>query len=122
MTFDSGPRGYAMAQFKPTRALLNVNFEGYKLSEEPLRSIARALPAAVGTARLRSDQLSFQHVRAFSLHNHLVADPFDDARAYWYGEDDKIYSARFQVCEMMQFRISYRCTNLVCFIKEAHSG
>ena len=86
-----------MSQFKPTRALLNVNFEGYKLSEEPLRSVARALPAAVGTARLRSDQFSFQHVRAFSLHNHLVADPFDEARVYWYGEDEKIYSARFEV-------------------------
>lgn len=86
-----------MSQFKPTRALLNVNFEGYKLSEQPLRSVARELPAPVATARLRSDQFSFQHVRAFSLHNHLAADPFDETRVYWYGEDDKIYAAQFEV-------------------------
>lgn len=96
-----------MSQFKPTRALLNVNFEGYRLSERPLRSLARALPAAVGTARLRSDQFSYQHVRALSLHNHLATDPFDEARVYWYGEDDKIYSARFEVCDFMQLLVLY---------------
>ena len=86
----------AMA-FKPTGEFLNANFEGYKLAEDRLPSFSKVLSVGVNVAKLRDEQFSYQHVRAFSLHNHLVMDPGDDSSVYWYAEDCTIQQARFEL-------------------------
>ena len=76
----------------PNRDLLNVNFEGYKLSESSLAVSRRKLPCAVSTVTLK-DQFSYQHVRAHTLHNHLHFDPKNPASAYWCSKDGSILKA-----------------------------
>ena len=76
----------------PNRDLLNVNFEGYKLSETPLSVLRRRLPCPVSTATLK-DEFSYQHVRAHSLHNHLHFDPLVPASVYWYAKDGSVVKA-----------------------------
>ncbi len=83
--------------FKPNREKLNANFEGYKLSNDPLPCVSEPLPCNVNVARLKEEQFSYQHVRSFSLHNHLVLDPWDQNSAYWYAEDRTIQKAKFEV-------------------------
>ncbi len=87
--------------FKPDREKLNAKFEGYKLSKDPLSCVSKPLPCGVKVARLKEEQFSFQHVRSFTLHNHLVLDPWDQTSAYWYADDRSILRATFEVrlCE-----------------------
>lgn len=74
---------------KPNRELLNVNFEGYKLSESPLAVVQRELPYAVSTVTLK-DEFSYQHVRAHTLHNHLHFDPHSPTSVYWCSKDGSV--------------------------------
>ena len=82
----------------PDRDKLNANFDGYKLSETSIPCVSRALTSRVNVTRLKEDQFSFQHVRSFSLHNHLVLDPWDQSSVYWYAEDCTIQQAKLEVC------------------------
>ena len=75
--------------FKPNRDLLNVNFEGYKLSESPLGVVHRELPSVVSTVTLK-DEFSYQHVRAHTLHNHLHFDPHSPTSVYWCSKDGSV--------------------------------
>ena len=88
--------------FKPTRELLNANFEGYKLAEDALPSFNKDLSVSINVAKLKDEQFSYQHMRAFSLHNHLVMDPEDDSSVYWYAEDCTIQHARFELKVRLQ--------------------
>ena len=89
-------QGKVMA-FKPNRELLNANFEGYKLAEDALPSFSKDLAVGVSVAKLKDEQFSYQHVRACSLHNHLVMDPEEDSSVYWYADDCTIQHARFEL-------------------------
>jgi len=73
--------------FKPNRRLLNVHFEGYKLSAAPATSSQIKLPAGVFQAKLKDGDFSFHHVKAFTLHNHLIADPYNESGVYWCSKD-----------------------------------
>lgn len=82
----------ARGGFKPNRDLLNVNFQGYKLSERQLEVAGQTeLPCPVAVARLREDEFSYQYTRAHALHNHLHFDPSGGASSsssvYWCGKD-----------------------------------
>ena len=83
--------------FSPNRELLNVNFEGYKLSESLLSHVSKELTEEVRVAKLKEEDYSYQHMRAFSLHNHLAVDPYDDASVYWYTSDGKIQQGTYNV-------------------------
>ena len=83
--------------FKPDENLLNVNFEGYKLSKDALSCVSRSFSPGVRVARLKDEDFSFQHMRAFSLHNHLAVDPWDDTSVYWYAGDCTIQRAKYEV-------------------------
>ena len=76
--------------FKPDRNLLNVNFEGYKLSESLLSHVSSELPEEVRVAKLKEEDYSYQHMRTYSLHNHLAVDPYNDSSVYWYTVDGRI--------------------------------
>ena len=88
----SGEVPYAGA-FKPNRELLNVNFHGYKLSENPLSHIQENLPCPTSRVHLRGDDFSYQHVRAYTLHNHLHFDPSSPSSVYWAASDGSIRKA-----------------------------
>ena len=79
-----------MAAFIPKRELLNVHFEGYKLSGNTLTKIRIKLPDPVKVAKLEEDEFSYQHVRAHTLHNHLQCDPLDLYSVYWCDNEGSV--------------------------------
>ena len=83
--------------FKPNRDLLNVNFEGYTLSPSPVTCLKYELKESVHVAQLKDVVFSVQHMKAFSLHNHLFSDPFDDNSVYWYCQDGTIHKGIYEV-------------------------
>ena len=83
--------------FKPDRSLLNVKFEGYKLSSKQLQCTSKTLKSRVLVAKAASDQLSYQHVCAFNMHNHLVSDPWDTSSVYCFNEDFSIQRGKLEV-------------------------
>lgn len=76
--------------FKPNRELLNVNFHGYKLSDNPLDHIQEDLPCPISRVLLGGDDFSYQNVRAHTLHNHLHFDPSSPSSVYWAASDGSI--------------------------------
>ena len=90
----ASPRDYQEGRLNltPNRDLLNVNFEGYKLSESPLVVLWRELPYAVSMATLK-DEFSFQHIRTHTLHNHLHFDPQSPGHVYWCLKDGSVMRA-----------------------------
>ena len=63
--------------------LVDPDFEGYKLSLEPLASFESELEGHTLTARpADDDQYSYLHSKLFSGNNAVVNDPFDDSAAY----------------------------------------
>lgn len=89
----SGAGEVPCGAFKPNRELLNVNFHGYKLSENPLEHIQEDLPCPASRVHLRGDDFSYQHVRAYTLHNHLHFDPSSPSSVYWAASDGSIRKA-----------------------------
>lgn len=87
----------AAMSFKPNRDLLNVNFEGYKLSGTPLSYTSGKVDNGVHVAKMKDEDFSFQHTRAYSLHNHLAVDPYNSQCVYWFGNDGAIQQGAFQV-------------------------
>ncbi len=85
-----------MTHFKTDRKLLNHNFQGYKLSSHLLGVIKRELARPVRVVELDNDKFSYQHTKAFALHNHLHFDPADSSSVYWFREDGDVMKARFQ--------------------------
>ncbi|XP_019407491.1 PREDICTED: nudC domain-containing protein 1 [Crocodylus porosus] len=72
----------ANCSLRPQRLLLDPKFEGYKLSLEPLPCYQLRLDAAVAEVKLRDDQYTLDHMRAFGMYNYLHLDS-------WY--QDNIY-------------------------------
>jgi len=97
-----------MPLFSPDRDLLNVHFEGYKLSSDSLTSIRSKHSDPVRVAKLRDDELSYQYVRAYTLHNHLFQDPSNPRAVYWCNNKNSIIKAT--VCEG-----SISTDNVFCF-------
>ena len=72
--------------FIPNRKLLQHNFDGYKLAPKHLSFASKRLSSGVRVVRLK-EQFTYQHVRAFSLHNHLFDDPWNQNAVHWCGND-----------------------------------
>ena len=86
--------------FVPNRKLLQHDFDGYKLAPKHLGFTSRKLSSGVNVVHLK-EQFSYQHVRAFSLHNNLFDDPWNHNVVYWCGND------AFMAAEV---KISFRLT------------
>ena len=69
--------------FKPDREKLNANFDGYKLGKQSLPCVSQPFEGGVRVAQLKEEDFSYQHVRAFTLCNHLAVDPWDGRSVYW---------------------------------------
>ena len=83
--------------FKPDRDKLNANFEGYKLGKSSLACISQSFAEEVRVALLKGDDFCYQHVRAFSLCNHLAVDPWDGQSVYWCAGNGGILRGQYTV-------------------------
>ena len=83
--------------FKPNRDKLNANFDGYKLGKQTLPCVSQPFEEGVRIARLKEEDFSYQHVRAFSLCNHLAVDPWDEHSVYWCTKKCAILKGRYTV-------------------------
>lgn len=87
-----------MASFKVNRELLNVNFEGYKLSEKAPKHIKHELGDGLKRVKLKSDCFSFQHMRQATMKNLLYPDQWNRGNVvYWISNNRKIMTACLQV-------------------------
>ena len=62
----------------PNRSLLDVEFDGYKLSLENIPSLSYDLDKPVYKAQPNAYQLSLLYMRFFGLHNHLHSESIQD--------------------------------------------
>ncbi|KAM9307512.1 nudC domain-containing protein 1 [Gastrophryne carolinensis] len=58
------------------RLLLDPKFESYKLSLDPLPCYGVELDAAVAEVKLREDQYTLDHARAYGMYNYLHSNPW----------------------------------------------
>lgn len=81
--------------FRPSHLLLNPNFDGYKLSLESVPILKTELSAAPRRTLTSDDQYTFLHAKLFSLHNHLVVDPWLEYSCYFIDENWTIQNVRY---------------------------
>ncbi len=78
-------------ELRPKKDLLDPTFEGYKLSLDSLPVYKHDVPVAVEHLKPNDEQFSFQHVKTFGLHNHLIDDPWHDEIAFFISKDLQIF-------------------------------
>lgn len=72
-----------LLEMRPDRTLLDPNFDGYKLSLETMSKLRVPLAQQPDRVVPSEDQYSFIHAHLFSMHNHLVKDPWESNAAYY---------------------------------------
>lgn len=78
-------------ELRPDSKLLKSNFDGYKLSLEPIPILRlENIPKPDVVAAETSSEYSFLHSSLFQLHNHLVADPWLPNTAYFLDASSNI--------------------------------
>lgn len=80
---------------RPTHSLLNPNFDGYKLSLDPVPVLRTSLPAPLRRVFTNDDQYTFLHAKLFSLHNHLFRDAWLSYSCYFVDENWTIQNVRY---------------------------
>ncbi|GAB6032583.1 NudC domain-containing protein 1 [Chamberlinius hualienensis] len=81
--------------FKPDRSLIDSNFDGYKLSFEPTLPVFKStLKGVINEVKLKEEQYSLQHVKCFSLHNHLHGDPWEQNSVYYITDEFIVYQLK----------------------------
>jgi len=83
-----------LIELRPSKDLLDPNFESYKLSLDPLPVYKHSTPVAVDQLKPNDEQFSYQHVKVFGLHNHLVSDPWNSELVYFISKDLQIFQAQ----------------------------
>ncbi|EMP30682.1 NudC domain-containing protein 1 [Chelonia mydas] len=73
----------ANCSLRVKRLLLDPKFEGYKLSLEPLACYQLGLDSAVAEVKLRDDQYTLDHMRAFGMYNYLHLDSWYQDNVYY---------------------------------------
>ncbi|KAH0617490.1 hypothetical protein JD844_015811 [Phrynosoma platyrhinos] len=73
----------ANCSLRVQRPLLDPKFEGYKLSLEPLACYQVGLDAPVAEVKLRDDQYTLDHMRAFGMYNYLHLDSWYQDNVYY---------------------------------------
>ncbi|KAK6185537.1 hypothetical protein SNE40_007746 [Patella caerulea] len=69
------------------RDILDPNFDGYKLSLEPLPVYSTQLNTGVDFAKLNEKQFSYLHSKLYGGYNHLIADPWHPDTVYFVDTD-----------------------------------
>lgn len=82
-------------QLRPRHNLVNPNFDGYKLSLDPIPILKLELAASPRRVFTDEDQYSFLHAKLFSLHNHLFRDPWLPYSSYFIDDNWTIQNIRY---------------------------
>uniref|UniRef100_A0A4X2LHW3 NudC domain containing 1 n=1 Tax=Vombatus ursinus TaxID=29139 RepID=A0A4X2LHW3_VOMUR len=80
----------ANCSLRVKRPLLDPRFEGYKLSLEPLPCYQLELDSAVAEVKLRDDQYTLDHMRAFGMFNYLHCDSWNQDNIYFVDQLGRI--------------------------------
>ncbi|XP_061163412.1 nudC domain-containing protein 1-like isoform X2 [Saccostrea echinata] len=70
-------------ELRVRRELLDPNFDGYKLSLDPLPTYTCKLDNGIAFTSLSEDQYSYHHAKLFGVHNHLYLDPWNTDYIYF---------------------------------------
>ncbi|XP_038068788.1 nudC domain-containing protein 1-like isoform X2 [Patiria miniata] len=96
------------------RDLLDPHFDGYKLSLDPLPKYSVDVECGIDEVKLRSDQYTLQHVKAFGIHNHLVHDQWNPNCVFYIDKRWRVVQHRVVLESQLQpgrvvFEISHEC-------------
>ncbi|MEE6507583.1 hypothetical protein FKM82_026765, partial [Ascaphus truei] len=80
----------ANCSLKLNRLLLDPKFESYKLSLDPLPCYNVELDAAVAEVKLRDDQYTLDHMRAFGMYNYLHCDSWFQDNMFYVDQLGKV--------------------------------
>uniref|UniRef100_W5M5F7 NudC domain-containing protein 1 n=1 Tax=Lepisosteus oculatus TaxID=7918 RepID=W5M5F7_LEPOC len=75
---------------KVNRQLLDPSFESYRLSLDPLPIYKIELDAGVAEVKLRDNQYTLDHVRAFGMYNYLHIDPWYEDSVYYIDQMNRV--------------------------------
>lgn len=85
-------------ELRPDPKLLKGNFDGYKLSLEPIPILKlEDIPKPDQVAPDLSTEYSLHHSTLFQLHNHLVSDPWLSNTAYFLDTTSAIQKIQYDV-------------------------
>ncbi|XP_073446293.1 nudC domain-containing protein 1 isoform X2 [Dendrobates tinctorius] len=73
----------ANCSLRVNRLLLDPKFESYKLSLEPLPCYSVELDAVVAEVKLREDQYTLDHMRAYGMYNYLHCDAWSSDSVFY---------------------------------------
>ncbi|CRK91660.1 CLUMA_CG005310, isoform A [Clunio marinus] len=99
-------------ELRPDSNLLKCNFDGYKLSLEPIPILkSENIPKPDRVLPDTSSEYSFLHSSLYQLHNHLVADPWLHHCAYYIDVSFVIHKIQYDttVGRVKQLTPVYRC-------------
>lgn len=85
----------SLLDFRPSHSLLNPHFDGYKLSLEPVPILKAEINAAPRRTFTNDNQYTFLHAKLFSLHNHLIGDPWLEYSCYFTDENWTLQNVRY---------------------------
>nr|XP_002736164.1 PREDICTED: nudC domain-containing protein 1-like [Saccoglossus kowalevskii] len=80
--------------FRVDRDQLDANFDGYKLSLDPLPVYSVNVDSGVDEVKLQENQYSLQHVRAFGVHNYLLLDQWNPNSVFYVDDQWKVMQLR----------------------------
>lgn len=80
---------------KPSEFLINSDFDGYKLSLDPIPVLKAPLTTEPQRIFTNDDQYTFLHAKLFSLHNHLFRDPWLSNSGYFLDDSHIIRNVRY---------------------------
>uniref|UniRef100_A0A182X7E4 NudC domain-containing protein 1 n=1 Tax=Anopheles quadriannulatus TaxID=34691 RepID=A0A182X7E4_ANOQN len=70
-------------ELRPDQKLLKPNFDGYKLSLEPVPVLSTEFSPTGHPHRVKTNDCSYYHARLFGMQNHLVRDPWAPGQCYY---------------------------------------
>lgn len=73
----------ANCSLRVNRLLLDPKFESYKLSLDPLPCYGVELDSAVAEVKLRDDQYTLDHMRAYGMYNYLHCNPWSSDSVFY---------------------------------------
>lgn len=80
---------------RPSHTLLNPNFDGYKLSLDPVPILRASLSSPLRRVFTNEEQYTFLHAKLFSLHNHLYRDDWLTYSCYFIDDNWTIQNVRY---------------------------
>lgn len=102
-----------IVELRPDSKLLKSNFDGYKLSLEPIPVLKlENIPAPDHVTADSSTEYSFLHSSLYQLHNHLIADPWLHNTAYFFDSSTTIQKVHYDanVGKLKQLIPVFRCS------------